>query len=159
MKSVKNIQKITKAMKMVAASKLRAIQAKAENSRGLWQPFTALLGDTPSMYTGIIFAVQVYKSYFGSCTFWVLFFKSNLTCIWLGHGISILSSITCKSLNSIINSFSLYLHSIDVHSFSCSCSTCSLSLTSLMDWLLLLPSPSSTGNWKLLLFLFIMCVL
>ncbi|KAL6276680.1 hypothetical protein ACE6H2_020281 [Prunus campanulata] len=49
MKSVKNIQKITKAMKMVAASKLRAIQAKAENSRGLWQPFTALLGDTPSV--------------------------------------------------------------------------------------------------------------
>ncbi|KAF3779901.1 ATP synthase subunit gamma [Nymphaea thermarum] len=45
MKSVKNIQKITKAMKMVAASKLRAIQSKAENSRGLWQPFTALLGD------------------------------------------------------------------------------------------------------------------
>ncbi|KAI3929925.1 hypothetical protein MKW98_004079, partial [Papaver atlanticum] len=46
MKSVKNIQKITKAMKMVAASKLRAIQVKAENSRGLWQPFTALLGDS-----------------------------------------------------------------------------------------------------------------
>ncbi|KAL9249229.1 ATP synthase subunit gamma, mitochondrial-like protein [Drosera capensis] len=49
MKSVKNIQKITKAMKMVAASKLRQIQTKAENSRGLWQPFTALLGDTPSI--------------------------------------------------------------------------------------------------------------
>lgn len=49
MKSVKNIQKITKAMKMVAASKLRAIQARTENSRGLWQPFTALLGDTPSV--------------------------------------------------------------------------------------------------------------
>lgn len=49
MKSVKNIQKITKAMKMVAASKLRAIQVKAENSRGLWQPFTALLGDSPSV--------------------------------------------------------------------------------------------------------------
>lgn len=49
MKSVKNIQKITKAMKMVAASKLRAIQVRAENSRGLWQPFTALLGDAPSM--------------------------------------------------------------------------------------------------------------
>ncbi|KAK3037956.1 hypothetical protein RJ639_030661, partial [Escallonia herrerae] len=49
MKSVKNIQKITKAMKMVAASKLRAIQVRAENSRGLWQPFTALLGDIPSV--------------------------------------------------------------------------------------------------------------
>ncbi|KAK4479272.1 hypothetical protein RD792_014783 [Penstemon davidsonii] len=52
MKSVRNIQKITKAMKMVAASKLRAIQTKAENSRGLWQPFTALLGDTPSKVKG-----------------------------------------------------------------------------------------------------------
>lgn len=49
MRSVKNIQKITKAMKMVAASKLRAIQTKAENSRGLWQPFTALFGDAPSV--------------------------------------------------------------------------------------------------------------
>jgi F-type H+-transporting ATPase subunit gamma len=49
MKSVKNIQKITKAMKMVAASKLRAVQIRTENSRGLWQPFTALLGDAPSV--------------------------------------------------------------------------------------------------------------
>ena len=48
MRSVRNIQKITKAMKMVAASKLRAIQTRTENSRGLWQPFTALLGDLPS---------------------------------------------------------------------------------------------------------------
>ncbi|KAL6515150.1 hypothetical protein OROHE_018782 [Orobanche hederae] len=36
-------------MKMVAASKLRAIQTRAENSRGMWQPFTALLGDMPSV--------------------------------------------------------------------------------------------------------------
>ncbi|GLJ14571.1 hypothetical protein SUGI_0235860 [Cryptomeria japonica] len=49
MKSIKSIQKITKAMKMVASSKLRAIQTKAENSRGLWQPFTALLGDVPGI--------------------------------------------------------------------------------------------------------------
>ncbi|KAF9607554.1 hypothetical protein IFM89_036916 [Coptis chinensis] len=49
MKSVKNIQKITKAMKMVAASKLRGIQSKAENSRGVFQPFAALLGDLPSV--------------------------------------------------------------------------------------------------------------
>ncbi|GJN39985.1 hypothetical protein PR202_gb29142 [Eleusine coracana subsp. coracana] len=49
MKSVKNIQKITKAMKMVAASKLRAVQIRTENSRGLWQPFTALLGDAPNV--------------------------------------------------------------------------------------------------------------
>nr|ACU17752.1 unknown [Glycine max] len=49
MKSVRNIQKFTKAMKMVAASKLRAVQTRTENSRGLWQPFTALLGDDPSV--------------------------------------------------------------------------------------------------------------
>lgn len=49
MKSVKSIQKITKAMKMVAASKLRGIQVKTENSRGLWQPFVALLGDHPDI--------------------------------------------------------------------------------------------------------------
>lgn len=57
MKSVKNIQKITKAMKMVAASKLRAIQTKAENSRGLWQPFTALLGDAPSKFLNMILLI------------------------------------------------------------------------------------------------------
>jgi len=49
MKSVKSIQKITKAMKMVASSKLRAIQTKTENSRGLWQPFTALIRDVPGI--------------------------------------------------------------------------------------------------------------
>ncbi|KAA8542546.1 hypothetical protein F0562_023698 [Nyssa sinensis] len=49
MRSVQNIQKITKAMKMVAASKLRAVQSRTENSRGIWQPFTALLGDTPGI--------------------------------------------------------------------------------------------------------------
>ncbi|XP_020257580.1 ATP synthase subunit gamma, mitochondrial-like [Asparagus officinalis] len=49
MSSVKNIQKITKAMKMVAASKLRSVQTRTENSRGLWQPFTALLGDAPGV--------------------------------------------------------------------------------------------------------------
>jgi F-type H+-transporting ATPase subunit gamma len=46
---VKNIQKITMAMKMVAASKLRTVQVKAENSRGLFQPFTVLLGDAPAI--------------------------------------------------------------------------------------------------------------
>nr|CAD1832350.1 unnamed protein product [Ananas comosus var. bracteatus] len=51
MKSVKNIQKITKATKMVAASKLRSAQPRVENLHGLWQPFTALLGDTPRMYS------------------------------------------------------------------------------------------------------------
>ena len=50
MKSVKSIQKITKAMKMVAASKLRGIQSKTESSRGFWQPFVALTGDHPGAY-------------------------------------------------------------------------------------------------------------
>mmetsp|Transcript_2671 Transcript_2671/g.3031 ORF Transcript_2671/g.3031 Transcript_2671/m.3031 type:complete len:323 (+) Transcript_2671:68-1036(+) len=49
MKSVSNIQKITAAMKMVAASRLRGAQTRAENSRGIWQPFTRLLGDCPDM--------------------------------------------------------------------------------------------------------------
>lgn len=49
MKSVKSIQKITKAMKMVAASKLRGVQSKTENSRGFWQPFVALMGDHPDI--------------------------------------------------------------------------------------------------------------
>ncbi|KAJ7543646.1 hypothetical protein O6H91_09G046600 [Diphasiastrum complanatum] len=49
MKSVKSIQKITKAMKMVAASKLRGVVSKTEKSRGLWQPFIALLGDHPGV--------------------------------------------------------------------------------------------------------------
>ncbi|GFP78954.1 ATP synthase subunit gamma mitochondrial [Phtheirospermum japonicum] len=31
------------------STQLRAIQSKAETSSGLWQPFTALLGDTPSV--------------------------------------------------------------------------------------------------------------
>lgn len=34
---------------MVAASKLRGVQVKAANSRGMWQPFTALLGDKPGV--------------------------------------------------------------------------------------------------------------
>eukprot|EP00850_Spirogloea_muscicola_P021350 SM000245S08189 [mRNA] locus=s245:57896:60344:- [translate_table: standard] len=45
MRSVQSISKITKAMKMVAASKLRGVQQKATKSRSIWQPFTALLGD------------------------------------------------------------------------------------------------------------------
>lgn len=47
MKSVKNIQKITKAMKMVAASKMRSAQVLTESSRGIVQPLTKLLGDMP----------------------------------------------------------------------------------------------------------------
>ncbi|PSC70627.1 ATP synthase subunit mitochondrial [Micractinium conductrix] len=48
MKSVANIQKITKAMKMVAASKMRSAQANTENSRGIVTPLVRLLGDLPA---------------------------------------------------------------------------------------------------------------
>lgn len=47
MRSVQNIQKITKAMKMVAASKLRVAQAATYESRGLIAPIVKLLGDLP----------------------------------------------------------------------------------------------------------------
>ncbi len=47
MRSVQNIQKITKAMKMVAASKMRVAQASTEKSRGITQPLVTLLGDLP----------------------------------------------------------------------------------------------------------------
>ena len=47
MRSVKNIQKITSAMKMVAASKMRVAQSLTEKSRGLVQPFVSLIGDHP----------------------------------------------------------------------------------------------------------------
>jgi hypothetical protein len=47
MKSVGNIQKITAAMKMVAASRLKGAQMKMEKSRGLVQPLLRLLGDVP----------------------------------------------------------------------------------------------------------------
>ena len=47
MRSVTNIQKITKAMKMVAASKLRIAQAATFESRGILDPLVKLLGDLP----------------------------------------------------------------------------------------------------------------
>jgi hypothetical protein len=51
MKSVGNIAKITKAMKMVAASRLRGVQIRMEQSRGLPQPMLKLLGDAPGACT------------------------------------------------------------------------------------------------------------
>jgi len=45
MKSVGNIAKITAAMKMVAASRLRLATVRAVESRGIWQPVARLLGD------------------------------------------------------------------------------------------------------------------
>lgn len=49
MKSIQNIQKITKAMKMVAASKMRVAQVETMKSRGSIEPFLKLLGDHPGV--------------------------------------------------------------------------------------------------------------
>ena len=59
MRSVGNIQKITKAMKMVAASRLKGAQTKCEKSRALVQPFTRLLGDTPGANTESALVVPI----------------------------------------------------------------------------------------------------
>lgn len=87
MKSVKSIQKITKAMKMVAASKLRAVQTKTENSRGLWQPFTALLGDIPSMYTFVSYLLSILVL---ECTLVVNALIVAYVCLWL-IGVTVLN--------------------------------------------------------------------
>ncbi|KIY98149.1 F-type H+-transporting ATPase subunit gamma [Monoraphidium neglectum] len=48
-RAIKNIGKITKAMKMVAASKMRNAQVAVENSRGIVAPFVRLFGDYPAI--------------------------------------------------------------------------------------------------------------
>lgn len=48
-RAIKNIGKITKAMKMVAASKMRNAQVAVENSRGIVGPFVRLFGDYPAI--------------------------------------------------------------------------------------------------------------
>jgi F-type H+-transporting ATPase subunit gamma len=52
MRSVQNIAKITSAMKMVAASKMRVAQQATENSRGIAEPLVSLLGDRPDVDVG-----------------------------------------------------------------------------------------------------------
>lgn len=47
-RAIKNIGKITKAMKMVAASKMKNAQVAVENSRGIVSPFVRLFGDYPA---------------------------------------------------------------------------------------------------------------
>jgi F-type H+-transporting ATPase subunit gamma len=59
MKSVSNIQKITKAMKMVAASRLKPAQDKAMASRGMVTPFYKLLGDLPGAETAKTLMVPI----------------------------------------------------------------------------------------------------
>jgi len=48
MKTVKNIKKITSAMKLVAASKLRKAQVDMEKSRQMVAPFVRIVGDHPA---------------------------------------------------------------------------------------------------------------
>lgn len=48
-RAIGNIRKITKAMKMVAASKMRNAQVAVENSRGIVDPFYRLFGDYPGV--------------------------------------------------------------------------------------------------------------
>lgn len=64
MKSVGNIQKITAAMKMVAASRLKGAQTKMEKSRGLVEPMFRMLGDQPgkSPLTSSIFRSAIVYS-------------------------------------------------------------------------------------------------
>jgi F-type H+-transporting ATPase subunit gamma len=54
MRSVQNIAKITSAMKMVAASKMRVAQQATENSRGIAEPLVSLLGDRPGAPSHLI---------------------------------------------------------------------------------------------------------
>ncbi len=49
-RAIKNIGKITKAMKMVAASKMRNAQVAVEKSRGIVNPFVRLFGDHPGAF-------------------------------------------------------------------------------------------------------------
>ena len=56
MKSVGNISKITAAMKMVAASRLRGTQLRCEASRGMPQPMTKLMGDNPGVLSAANFS-------------------------------------------------------------------------------------------------------
>eukprot|EP00798_Chlamydomonas_sp_ICE-L_P026058 gene26058-11759_t len=51
-RAIKNIGKITKAMKMVAASKMRNAQVAMELSRGIVDPFVRLFGDFPAASVG-----------------------------------------------------------------------------------------------------------
>jgi F-type H+-transporting ATPase subunit gamma len=54
-RAIKNIGKITKAMKMVAASKMRNAQTAVEHSRGIVEPFVRLFGDYPGVLCLCVF--------------------------------------------------------------------------------------------------------
>lgn len=61
MRSVTNIQKITKAMKMVAASKMRVAQVSTEKARGLIVPLVKSLGDLPGIHQEILVGALAVK--------------------------------------------------------------------------------------------------
>merc|ERR1712086_679574 len=69
MKSVGNIQKITAAMKMVAASRLKGAQMKMEKSRGLVQPLSRLLGDVPGESCRFFFYLRAQHLKLRCCRF------------------------------------------------------------------------------------------
>ncbi len=64
-RAIKNIGKITKAMKMVAASKMKNAQVAVEQSRGIVNPFVRLFGDHPGGAFGFgnYAALQDYESH------------------------------------------------------------------------------------------------
>ena len=59
MKTVKNIKKITSAMKVVAAAKLRKAQVDMEKSRAMVSPFATIIGDHPSLETDSSLTVPI----------------------------------------------------------------------------------------------------
>lgn len=64
MKSVENIKKITSAMKMVAASKMRTAKTRTMQSRGIIKPLVRLLGDMPGTLIYLIL-LHMYSSHRG----------------------------------------------------------------------------------------------
>lgn len=69
MRSVTNIAKITSAMKMVAASKMRVAQLATENSRGISSPMLTLLGDHPGESTLAVWVLHTCRAWtFVCCT-------------------------------------------------------------------------------------------
>ncbi len=59
-RAIKNIGKITKAMKMVAASKMRNAQVAVEESRGIVSPFIRLFGEFPGTASQYRCIVQLF---------------------------------------------------------------------------------------------------
>jgi len=60
MRSVENIKKITSAMKMVAASKMRSARERMETSRGMVGPLVRFLGDMPGHHCHIFLENVIY---------------------------------------------------------------------------------------------------